>query len=51
MILVLADTRANRAALGALESTLGSDFPLRGREVLAALEEGRDPGGDGIVLL
>jgi len=51
VILVLADTRANRAALGALESTLGSDFPLRGREVLAALEEGRDPGGDGIVLL
>lgn len=51
ILLVLAATRANRAALRAVESTLGGDYPLRSREVLAALGSGRDPGGDGIVLI
>lgn len=51
VILVLADTRSNRIALRALGAALTSRFPLDGEAILAALAEGRDPGGDGIVLI
>jgi hypothetical protein len=50
VLLLIADTRRNRAALAAAPQTF-ADYPLRGRAILAALRDGRDPGGSGIVLL
>ena len=50
VILLVADTRRNRLALAASPASFGS-LPLRTREVLAALREGRDPGQSGIVVL
>lgn len=49
-ILLLADTRHNRAVLRD-HPELRAEFPLGTRACLAALAEGRDPGGDAIVLL
>lgn len=51
LLLLLADTRANRALVGGAGDTLGSDFPVEGRVALRALAEGRLPAGDAIVLL
>jgi hypothetical protein len=51
LILLISDTRANRAALRSLRDGLAELVPLGGREVLAALGTGRDPGGSGIVIL
>ena len=50
VILLLADTPRNRRALDAAPAAFG-DLPLRTREVLAALRNGRDPGDSGIVVL
>ena len=50
MILVLADTRHNRAAIELAGSTLRSDFPLRARELLAELRAGRQPASNGLLL-
>jgi hypothetical protein len=50
VILLVADTRHNRAVLAAHPS-LVEDFPISTRACLAALRDGRDPGGDAIVLL
>jgi transcriptional regulator with XRE-family HTH domain len=50
VILLVADTRRNRRALAATPAAFG-DLPLRTREVLAALRDGRDPGRGGIVVL
>jgi transcriptional regulator with XRE-family HTH domain len=50
ILLLVADTRRNRAALAAAPNAF-SDYPLRTREVLAALAAGRDPGAGGIVVL
>lgn len=51
MVLVLADTPANREALAVAEATLRSAFPLEGRRVLLALREGRTPDQNGIVFV
>ena len=51
MILLLADTRANRAALQEIREALRHDLPLDTRTVLSALRAGRAPGASGIVLL
>lgn len=51
VILVLSDTRANRAALRDAGESLARAFPLGTRDVLHALREGRDPGANGIVIL
>jgi hypothetical protein len=51
MVLVLADTRTNRAALVAADETLRSAFPLARREVIASLRVGRAPSANGIVLV
>jgi len=51
VVLLVADTRHNRDALGAAGGTALSSFPLSGRAVLAALASGCNPGGSGIVLL
>lgn len=50
VILLIADTRRNRRALAAAPASFG-DLPLRTREVLTALREGRDPVESGIVVL
>lgn len=51
LILLVADTRANRAALRELREGLRADLPLDTREVLAALRAGRAPTASGIVVL
>lgn len=51
LILLIADTRANRATFHAIGESLRPDFPLNTRQVLSALRVGRDPGGNGLVLL
>jgi transcriptional regulator with XRE-family HTH domain len=51
MILLLADTRHNRAAVLAGEPTLRPAFPLRTRTVLRALRAGFPPASNGIVFL
>jgi transcriptional regulator with XRE-family HTH domain len=49
-ILLLSDTRHHRAVLRAA-SSLMERFPVDTRHALAALERGRDPGGDCLVIL
>lgn len=51
LILLLADTQANRYALRPAASILVPDFPTSSRSALAALGEGRDPGGNAIIVL
>jgi len=51
LVLLVADTRANRAVLREAAGLLAESFPVRHAVALAALSEGRDPGGDAIVLL
>lgn len=51
LLLLVSDTRANRAALRTLEAGLRTLLPLRTREILAALSTGRDPGASGIVVM
>jgi transcriptional regulator with XRE-family HTH domain len=51
VLLVLADTKANRAMLRAHGTQLFGDFPVTPRTGLAALRAGRHPGGSSIVLL
>jgi transcriptional regulator with XRE-family HTH domain len=51
VILLVADTRANREALRAARKALESAFPLKAATILGALRTGTDPGGSGIVIL
>jgi transcriptional regulator with XRE-family HTH domain len=51
VILLLSDTRANRAALRTLRAGLRELLPLDTRAVLGALTDGRDPGASGVVIL
>jgi transcriptional regulator with XRE-family HTH domain len=51
MVLVLADTRSNRAALVASTATLRAAFPRSTTEVVAALRAGHAPLGNGIVVV
>lgn len=51
LILLVADTRSNRATLREIHMSLRADFPLDGRDVMAALRAGRDPAANGIVVL
>ena len=50
VILLVADTVRNRRALKSAPAAF-ADLPPRTREILAALRDGRDPGGSGIVIL
>ena len=50
LILLLSDTRFNRAAVHAIPG-IAARFPVRSRRALAALARGDDPGGDSVVLL
>jgi hypothetical protein len=51
VILVLADTRANRRAVAAADPVLRPVFPLDSSMVLTALRNGRLPSLGGIVFL
>jgi transcriptional regulator with XRE-family HTH domain len=51
MVLVLADTRANRAAIVEAAATLRTSFPLEPRAVAAALRNGSLPPGNGFLLV
>jgi transcriptional regulator with XRE-family HTH domain len=51
VILLINDTRPNRAALAAARESLRSEFPLEAREILGALRAGRAPTAGGIVRL
>jgi transcriptional regulator with XRE-family HTH domain len=50
VIVLVADTRRNRRSLASVPGAF-QGWPLRTREVLAALRAGRDPGASGIVIL
>jgi len=50
VLLVVADTRTNRAALRAAADLLAASYRMPVTDVLAALEAGRDPGGDAIIM-
>ena len=50
VLLLVADTRANRAVLDAIGSPLVDDA-IRGRRILESLMAGVDPGGNGVLLL
>lgn len=51
MILVLPDTRHNRAAVVAGQATLRASFPLDSRQVLLALRAGATPPANGILFV
>ena len=51
VFLVVADTRANRAALAVGREALRGNFPLDTRAALAALGSGRCPGSNGLIVL
>jgi transcriptional regulator with XRE-family HTH domain len=51
VVLLLADTAANRAMLDAHREDLRAMFPLDGRQILPDLRAGRTPAESGIVVL
>lgn len=51
LILVIAGSRANRRALLEASDATRASFSLGTRELARDLRAGRDPGGDGIMLL
>jgi transcriptional regulator with XRE-family HTH domain len=51
VLVVVANTRANRAAVAAIELMGSEQFPVGARRALAALAAGRHPGGSAIVFL
>lgn len=51
VILLFADTRANRAALLVARPGMRDEFPIDTRAVLRALARGQCPGANGIVIL
>jgi hypothetical protein len=51
VILLVADTHANRLALRTGGESLREAFPISQRDCLRALPDGRDPGGSSIIIL
>jgi transcriptional regulator with XRE-family HTH domain len=51
VLLLLSDTPRNRGALTVIRASLRDTLPLDGRSILHALRRGRDPGGNGILLI
>jgi hypothetical protein len=51
VLLVVADTPANRRAIAAAWSMIGSLFPISQRRALSALAEGRYPGGSSLIFI
>ena len=50
-VLLVAETRSNRQALRECRSQPRRELPVPTRAALAALAEGRDPGGNCLVIL
>lgn len=51
VLVVVADTPANRRAVSAAWAAIGSMFPISRRTALSALAEGRYPGGSSLVFI
>jgi transcriptional regulator with XRE-family HTH domain len=51
LLVVVAQSHPNRASLKSVEDLLVADFPIGARATWAALAEGRDPGGNAIVVV
>ncbi|MDH4335164.1 MAG: helix-turn-helix domain-containing protein [Chloroflexota bacterium] len=51
LLLVMADTHANRRAVREAGDALRAQLPLDGRALRPALREGRDPGASGLLML
>lgn len=51
LLLVFKDTHANRRAVREAGASLDAAFPVCGRALMAALRQGRDPGGNGLLFL
>jgi hypothetical protein len=51
VLLLVADTRGNRAALREVSSASRANFPVAGGSAMAAIRRGEDPGGNAIVVL
>ena len=51
VIVVVADTPTNRRAIAAARSTVAGMFPVTARTALAALAEGRHPGGSCLLFI
>src|SRR4029079_5356824 len=51
LILLVSDTRSNRAALATLAPGLSAMLPRSTREILSALAAGREPPGSGIAII
>ena len=51
LVLILPDTRHNRAFLRSGSGGFLASFPIPGRRALDRLRAGRDPGGDAIIVL
>jgi transcriptional regulator with XRE-family HTH domain len=51
VLLVVADTPANRRAVAAAWTVLGGMFPISARKALAALAAGRYPGGSSLIFI
>jgi transcriptional regulator with XRE-family HTH domain len=51
LILLVADTKTNRASLDEAGAILATSFPLRTRAILAALGRGEAPSANGVVVL
>jgi len=51
VVLLLGDTRHNRAFVATAGEGFRAAFPIDGRTALTRLMQGRDPGGSSIILL
>lgn len=51
IVLLIADSRGNRAVLDQHRENLRGSFPLDTRAILAAIAAGRLPSGNGVVVL
>lgn len=50
-LILVPDTRSNRAMLASTAESLKPNYPISSRAALAALREGRDPGGNAIIVV
>lgn len=51
VLLVVADTRSNRAAAAAARTAVAESFPVPARHALSALASGAHPGGSALIFL
>jgi hypothetical protein len=51
VLIVVADTPANRRAIAASERALAGMFPVSARMAFAALADGRHPGGSALIFV